>query len=207
MAWKRAKIAALALTLGFAAASAQAQEAVWRVENPEAAEVVPPYTGNLSPFPVRQKPVEEVIAPVVDPAEEEALSASQQQALQAASLLAEARETLRDPNAFRPDVSGVVVEAIVKGLKGPTILIGNEWLKKGATIQVPIVAADSVLNIVQRLEAIDPNLAAAVNGEVQERLTSAGGSELTIDSVGEDFIELVDNQGNKSVISFVKSGW
>jgi hypothetical protein len=44
-------------------------------------------------------------------------------------------------------------------------------------------------------------------GTAKERLTSAGGSELTIDTVGEDFIELVDNQGNKSVISFVKSGW
>jgi len=213
MAWTRANsitlsvliVAAMLAWLG----QSYAQELLWRVTNELEAEAPPAYAGNLSPFPIKEKPVEQVIEDVEE--EEENLSpeltANQQRAMMAASLLAEIRTILKDDNAFVPDVSGVVVEGVMIGSKGGSILVDDEWRKIGDTVFVPVVSADRVITLVESLEGINPNLASIVSDEVKARITSSGPSELKITAVGEDFVELSDGQGNPTVISFVSSGW
>jgi hypothetical protein len=61
--------------------------------------------------------------------------------------------------------------------------------------------------LVESLEGIDANLASIVSDEVKARIASAGPSRLKITAVGEDFVELSDDEGSPTVISFVSSGW
>ncbi|MBI1363764.1 MAG: hypothetical protein GC134_07240 [Proteobacteria bacterium] len=187
-----------------------AQELLWRVTNPLEAEPPPAYAGNLSPFPIKEKPVEKIVQEVQEEEEQVAtpeLTAQQQKAMMAASLLAEIRNILKDDNAFVPDVSGVVVEGVMIGPRGGSILVDDEWRKIGDTVTVPVVSADKVVQLVESLEGIDANLASIVSDEVKARIAAAGPSQLKITSVGEDFVELSDDKGNPTVISFVSSGW
>jgi hypothetical protein len=189
--------------------SVRAQELFWRVTNTLDAETPPAYADNLSPFPIKEKPVERVIREVE---EEEIiatpqLTAQQQRAMQAATLLAEIRNILKDDNAFIPDTSGVVVEGVMIGPRGGSILVGDEWRRIGDTVTVPVISADRVVQLIELLENTDANLASIVSEEVRSRIASAGPSKLKITAVGEDFVELSDDDGNPTVISFVSSGW
>lgn len=203
--------AVLVLAAGvlLAAAPAQAQqESLWRVESKIAGDVPPPFANNLSPFPIKQRPVEETVAAAEEPQIDPQLAAEEQRkALQAAALLSEIREILRDEKAFSEDVSNVNVQATARGPGGEMVLVNGVWRKLGDSLIVPIVSAKRVVELLERLRGLDERLAQIVDESVRERLKASGDARISITRVESGRVVFTNLRGQEIVISYERSSW
>lgn len=195
-------------TLLVATAAQAQQESLWRVESKIAGEAPPPYANNLSPFPIKQRPVEETVAVEeelqIDP---QMAAEEQRKALQAAGLLSEIREILRDERAFSEDVSNINVQATARGPGGEMVLVNGVWRKLGDTMIVPIVSARRVVELLERLRGLDERLAQIVDDSVRERLEASGDARITISRVEAGRVIFVNLRGQEIVISYERSNW
>ncbi len=186
---------------------AQVKELLWRVENPDPSEAVPPFDNNISPFPIIVAPPSaqgETNIVVPDPE----ILAAQSRAVQAAGILAEIREVLKaSETSFRPDTTSVIAEAVSEGQQGRLVLIDNHWLGKGDTINVPIIAAQRIIDLLNELDNVDPSLADVVYDEIHDRMTTRGNVPLKIVSIDDNYVELTDEFGNRHTVAFIPSGW
>ena len=202
MVWTRASFIAAAFVL--LAGTAHAQEALWRGTNADGTDVVPPYAGNLSPFPMAKANNELLPPPVFS---EPTLTETDRQAIEAAGILTEIRKLLKEDIAFTPDFSLVAVRAVTIGPKGATVLIGNDWQKQGALLFVPMMQNNGVLDMLSRLQALDPNLAGVVREEVNTRVVSKGPAAMRLSTITKESVEVTDSEGKKHRLPFVSSGW
>ena len=209
-------IAVLATLLAATAASAQVRgEALWRVDSQTLSQQVPLYDGQPSPFPIKlpPPPPEPEVAEGeegVEPAEPQLTSQqriAQQRAQRAASLMSRIRDILKQEEAFQPDLSGVIVEAIVSGGAGEMALVKGKWYFEGDYIQTPVVTANNLLTLMTGLESADEGLAQIVSDEVQAKLAKAGPERVLIRDISDRGIKLRLPGGHNHVISFSGSGW
>ena len=197
------------LAVGMSTA-AYAQEAMWRVENTEPAQVAPPYQGEATPFPVQVRPkIEEKKAQKEANKEvaNEAEVRAQQQAYMAAGLLAEIRDILQKNDAFSVDTSGIQVRAVTTGPGGDMALIKGNWLSVGDAVEAPVVTAQRVLSKLEKLEKIDVNLADIVRSEVKAKVAGASKVKIKISAISEKGVSFKLPKGGKTVISFQHSDW
>lgn len=207
----------LSLAMFFVAQTAHAQmrgEALWRVESEVPSQQVPLYDGQPSPFPIKEPP------PPPEPEEEEVAQAeeqepeltpeqrlAQQRTQRAASLMSRIREILKQESAFAPDLSVVVIEAIVSGQAGDMALIRGKWFFEGDYIETPVQTANNLLTLMSGLEQADENLAEIVQEEVETKLAEAGPERVLIREIAEDGVTLRLPDGHNHVISFNSQGW
>lgn len=189
-----------------------AAEPLWRVKNDDEGEIVPPYAGNLSPFPIKQVPINEKkrIAkkkvkpkPMLSPEQRSA----QRRAQRSAELLASIRKAIQNKEAFSPDVSLVIVEAMLKGPSGYKILVNNQWYSVGEVIDVPVITAEAIENLVSDLSVIDNNLSQMIEEDFLDKIGDSEPFRLKIKSVDKDQVLLVSADKEQFTIPFVSSGW
>ncbi len=205
MAWIRNS---LVFSCYLVATSASASELLWRVDNPLKAEIMPLYEDQITPFPVQEAP-RIAVAPQqqLTPRISEEMLIRRKRAMEAANLLSRVREILKDDKAFTPNVTSLKVEAVMESESGVMVLLNNQWRKKGETIEVPIASADEMLTLISQIGSVDENLSAAVQEEVDERMTSLGRMELEISKLEENAVIFTNQQGQEVVINFVRSHW
>lgn len=199
------------------ASTAQAQvrgEALWRAESEAPSQQVPVYDGEPSPFPIKQPPpppepeesdqqADEEQAPQLTPEQRIA----QQRAERAASLMSRIRDILKADSAFKPDLSGIVIEAVVSGEAGDMALVKNKWFFEGDYIQTPVKTANSLMTLMSGLEQADENLADIVSEEVQTKLAEAGPERVLVRQIENKGMTLRLPGGHTHVISFNSQGW
>lgn len=189
-------------------------EALWRVESEIPSQQVPLYDGQPSPFPVKQPPPppepeegEEVVQMEREPQLTPEQRIAQQRAQRAASLMSRIRDILKQEDAFRPDLSGVVIEAIVSGQAGDMALIKGKWFFEGDYIETPLQTANNLMTLMAGLKEADENLAGIVQEEVEDKLAEAGPGRVLVRDVNEKGITLRMPGGHNHVINFNTRGW
>ena len=190
-------------------------EALWRVDNNLPSRAVPLYDGEPSPFPIKEPPpppepeepqAAEVVVnpePVLTPAQR----AAQRRAGRARSLLSRIREMLANNNAFGPDFSSVVVDAIVSGKNGGMALIKDEWRFKGDYIKTSVLNTQSLMGLLLKLQQADNNLARMVETEIRENREEIGPFNLLIKNIDPTGVTLRLPDGGSHVITFNSKGW
>lgn len=197
-------IFAIALALLPVLAMASNEVLEWKVENSRKELERPPAyaTGERTPFPVKERPV--VVQPKFTP-QDEALTESQLKAMEAADLLNEIRSVLARDDIFSVDVTNLVVDGVLFGEDGPSVLVDNVWYKEGSVIDVPAMAKESLLALLAELEVLDPSVADVVEGQVEGKVASVKSLTIKIVSVEEDKVTLMDDENQTHVISFIAS--
>tara|TARA_R110000868_G_scaffold218576_1_gene469021 strand:+ start:166728 stop:167354 length:627 start_codon:yes stop_codon:yes gene_type:complete len=173
----------------------------WRVESSfPKLEKAPAYAHGSTPFPVRAEPPKPVKVVKVEVPKE--LSESQKRALQAADILSEIRQILNDKDIFNADTSEIIVEAIIQADGNRSALIKNRWYENGGVIDVPIVAKEHLLSLVDVLSELDESLAEIVEAQVNEKIELVHNLSLTVQKINENSVEFVDAEGKTHVIKF-----
>ena len=202
------KFSVYALSLVFmasVASVAQADESLlWRIQNTLDAEIVPSFEKKETFFSIQVRPVvkKEVEFEVDLEAEQRAQEEANRRALLASDVLAQIRSLLESENAFNPDITTSKVDAVISGEDKKMVLIMNEWLTVGDDLDVPVRAKDQLNALVQNLANLDPDLAAAIENEVQEKLQQSRELKLVIQEIGDGYINLTDDRGVLHVINF-----
>ena len=190
-------------------------EALWRVENSLPSQAVPLYDGAPTPFPIIEPPPppepeepeepEVVIPPepVLTPEER----AAQRRAETAASLMSRIRQRLTNNNAFEPDFSSVVVDAIISGKAGEMAFIKGDWKFEGDYIETPVQTKNSLMGLLSQLQQADENLAGMVETEILEKREETGSLNLLVKDVSSKRVTLRLPDGGSHVITFNSQGW
>lgn len=192
--------------------TAKAQESLWKTVNPHQIQDVPSYSGGLSPFPQKQKQVEELaFEQVVGTSELEVIEESSQlteaerNTALATSILAELKDFLDNEEVYIPNFTDVVIEAIAKSDGNYITLIDGDWLKISDSIYVPVDEAADALGLLERLRDVDQELATTVEEAVLERTEDNMQEEAKIVGIEDDKVIFEDNYGEMHVINFVKA--
>lgn len=209
MAWISSILCLFVGVFMLAPAQAQAQsvEALWRIENVLEPTVPPAYNNNISPFPIKQRPVERVVEPEQPEIDPQEAARAQSRALRAASLLSQIREILRNDSAFSEDVSGVKVAATSLGFNNNRALINGQWVGVGEEVRVPVVAAERVTSLLAQLEGLDSRLADIVRDGVEERLQASREATIEIVRIEPERVIFKNNRDKDIVISFQAQDW
>lgn len=213
MVWTRvSKKIFIALSFMCVGSYAYAQESLWKTFNDAAEQVVPAYSGGLSPFPQKQKKVEELefekAAPVTEIEIIEAdtgLSDQEKRLMLTTSILAEIKAFLSEEAVFVPNLDAVVVEAIAKANGKHKALVRGKWLSLGDEIVVPVDEARTALDLLDRLREVDEQLAETVENAVLDRTNGRGQEVVKIVHISKDQISLEDSTGQEYVVNFIKA--
>jgi len=182
----------------------QSAELLWRVVNP-AAEVVPTFADDPSPFPQKQEDLTAYDATDVTLTAEEL--AEREQNRRAAVLLAEVRTLIQSNQLFQAKITGLMVQGVVMAQAKTLALIDGTWLGVGDKLAVPIEGVASVFDLLAQLNQIDPELADVVRQELNTRLTTNPVMQLTVHSITANQVILADTQGQQHILNLVASGW
>jgi|GEM_PF-6898614 len=175
---------AIAIAAGIVwAASARAEDLLWRVSNNVTPTVVPAYAGQLSPFPYIKKDVKQV-TPTLS-AEELAEQKQRARALQQAELvLSNVRR------ALVPQLDAVRVEGVISGQAGTKVLLNNNWVGVGTHVPVPLVrsqAAQQALSMLHEYDSIAADKLEHRFADLMSRNTLVNLTVSKIDSKGVTF--------------------
>lgn len=178
----------------------------WRVENYSAKlEKAPSYANSNTPFPYNTKPVIIKKKKVFEAPKE--LTDSQRRALDAADVLNQVRSILNDKDIFNADTTNIKIDAVMQANGISSALIKNHWYETGEIMDVPIVAKENLVSLVDRLRDLDESLATVIEAQVNEKIEMVHNLSLRIDSINEEDVRLVDEQGNMHVINFRSSAY
>ena len=190
-------------------------EALWRVDNNRPSQPVPLYDGAPSPFPIKEPPPppepeepeesEVVIEP--EPRLTPAERAAQRRAERASSIMSRIRDKLTNDNAFEPDFSSLVVEAIVSGKAGETAFIKGDWKFEGDYVETTVQTKKSLMGLISKLRQANEDLADTVETEIQEKRKEIGSFNLLIKDVDSKGVTLRLPEGSSHVINFNSKGW
>lgn len=212
MVWTRAKQGLLLLGFSTVANVSFAQESLWKTFNSQAAQSVPSYSGGLSPFPQKQKRVEELEFEKTTPITEveiieadDSLTDQEKRLMLTTSILAEIKGFLAEESVFVPNLDDVVIEATAKANGEIKALIKGQWLTKNDEIIVPVDEARTALDLLERLRDVDEQLAETVENAVLDRTHGKGQEVVKIVYLQEDQIVLQDTTGQEYVLNFIKA--
>jgi hypothetical protein len=136
-------IFSMAMLVGPIGAQEQIQ---WLVNNTQSPTVIPLYANQESPFSYRP-----------DPHKFNIDQAQAQLQAQVSMRIAQIQQMVQSQRALQPDISSLQIQAIIQGPMGPRVLMRNEWLKQGQTVQVPSQATPSYQIALQQLRQLQPN--------------------------------------------------
>jgi len=212
MVWTRIKKIVIVLTAILGAKQGFAQESLWKTFNDNDRQEVPAYNGGFSPFPQKQKEVEEVnFQPVENITEldliekDGALSDEEKRMMMTTKILSELKEYLETEEVFLPSLDGIVVEGVAKSKGKFKALIFGRWLEQGDSIKVPINEAQKALDLLENLKEIDDTLADTVEDAVIERTKGKGQEIVKIFDIKEDRVVLETRAGDAHTINFIKT--
>ena len=211
MAWTNSITFLFIISLVF---SANAQESLWKTVNGNSQQTVPSYSGGLSPFPQKQKKVEEIsfepvvedVSDVIEQAEKSnTLSESERRKVITTAILKDLKDFLDEKEVYVPTLAGVVIDAVIKSGGKYKVFIEGVWLGVGDTLSVPVKEATEALDLLDRLEDISPELALTVEEAVLTRTDDKTEDEVAITEIKDDIVIFKDSLGNVHEINFVKS--
>lgn len=187
-------LTALILTLA-AMPVAQAEGLLWKTTSRYQPAVVPPYTGQPSPFPsvVTVVPEASPEGPTLEDMEVERL---QQEAVEHATQL------INSPGALVPYMEGAVVGGRVEGPHGSKILIGNEWIGPGMSMNVRLMASESVREAINKVSDFNQDTAKSLKEQLSLRLRQTPLTKMKLREIRSDSLVLVGDYGEK-VMKFV----
>lgn len=211
MAWIKVRLF-IVLGFMFMANNSFAQESLWKTFSPSAAQSVPSYSGGLSPFPQKQKKVEELEFEKVEPVSDieviesdQNLTEEEKRLMLTTSILAELKAFLAEEAVFIPNLDEVVVEATAKARGEYKALIKKQWMKKGDEIIVPVDEARDALDLLERLRSVDEHLAETVENAVLDRTSGKGQEVIRIVKIESDRVVMQDSTGQEYVLNFIKA--
>lgn len=173
----------------------------WRVESTlKKLEKAPAYANDATPFPFKEKPV--VVAKLKKFEVPVELTASQKRSLEAADVLSKIRVILNDQDIFNADTSNIVIDAIIQSDGVRSALIKNRWYEENAVMDVPIVAKENLVSLVDLLSTLDESLAEVVEGQVNEKIEMVHNLSLRIQEINDGNVKFIDEQGAQHVIKF-----
>ncbi|MCP4355835.1 MAG: hypothetical protein GY793_09450 [Proteobacteria bacterium] len=212
MVWIKIRDIMVAFFVIFGATHALAQESLWKTFNSKNKQEVVSYNGGFSPFPQKQKEVEEVNFQPSDTLTEVELvdndiklTEEEKRMIKTTAILVELKRFLDAEDMFVPDLRLIVIEAIAKSTKGYKALMFGRWLKKGDNIKVPINEATQALEYLEELRELDVELAETIEGAVLERAREKGQELIEIFEIEKDKIIFKTGSGDIRVINFMKS--
>ncbi|PPR08660.1 MAG: hypothetical protein CFH44_00839 [Proteobacteria bacterium] len=214
MVWIKArKLIAFTSVIALSANVAFAQESLWKTFNQFPDQEVPSYNGGLSPFPQKQKKVEElefeqanqVISNIEELEEDISLSDNERRLMLTTSILAEIKSFLEEESVFIPNLNNIVIEATAKANGKYKALINKIWMEVGSEIAVPVDEARDALDLLERLRDVDEQLAETVENAVLERTSGQGEEMLKISLIESDRVEFKDKNSQKYVVNFIKA--
>lgn len=213
MAWIKVKnIILIVFVLIFSANVVFAQESLWKTFNDNKTQVVPSYNGGLSPFPQKQKEVEEVTFQPTESISEielieqnEDLTEEERRMMMTTTLLSDIKDFLETDEVFYPNLNNVVIEAVAKSEGKYKALIFGQWLEKGDKIRVPINEARQALELLESLKEIDMDLAETVEDAVISRTKNKGQEIVLIRDISKDQVVFEDHAKEVYIINFIKA--
>lgn len=173
-----------------------AQDALlWKVDNTQPASVVPPYANQVSPFPqiVVEAPVEEVS----DASVVEAMVEQQRVRDEAFS---HTDNLIKSGRGFEPMLSGLSVGGVLDGLLGKRVLLNNQWVGVGSSVDVRRVRTREMTEAINSLKEYDAEAATQMSGELNTALSASGTIRLTVKKIEPTVITLASPSGQTYTI-------
>jgi hypothetical protein len=131
---------------------------LWSITNQASATLIPPYQGQLSPFPkVMQKAVAEESDPAV-------LAAARRQ-----QLVMTTKRLVEGPSALWLNSRQLRYKGVTNGPSGLRVLLGRRWVGLNENIPVTYTVNPEVLKALRELEAISSEDAQTYSGRLYER--------------------------------------
>ncbi|HAG52611.1 MAG TPA: hypothetical protein DCL21_02375 [Alphaproteobacteria bacterium] len=212
MVWTRAKNLFFVTLFTLAANISFAQESLWKTFNDFSGQEVPSYNGGLSPFPQKQKKIEELEFEQAEPVSEieiiEAdvnLTDQEKRLMLTTSILAEIKSFLEEEAVFVPNLDSIIVEATAKASGVYKALIKKRWVSVGDSLDVPVDEARDALDLLDRLREVDEQLAETVENAVLSRTTGGATESIKVTEITEDKVEFRGTDNHKYVVNFIKA--
>lgn len=212
MVWTRVKNIILISIFSTSASLSFAQESLWKTFNEFASQEVPSYNGGLSPFPQKQKKIEELEFEQAEPVSEievieadSSLTEQEKKLMLTTSILAEIKAFLEEEDIFVPNLDVIVVEAIAKAGGKYKALISKKWLEVGDTVDVSVDEARDALDLLERLREVDSQLADTVENAVMNRASDGGTESLEITKIAKDRVVFVGADSQEYVVNFIRA--
>jgi len=212
MVWTRAKSLLFITLFTLAANISFAQESLWKTFNEFSGQEVPSYNGGLSPFPQKQKKIEELEFEQAEPVSEieiiEAdvnLTEQEKRLMLTTSILAEIKAFLEEEAVFVPNLDSIIVEATAKANGAYKALIKKRWVSVGQVLEVPVDEARDALDLLNRLREVDEQLAETVENAVLSRTTGGGTESIKVVKITDDRVIFEGTDNQEYVVNFIKA--
>jgi hypothetical protein len=189
-------LTALAFTVALVPAGVQADGLLWKATSRYQASVVPPYTGQASPFPSVVMPSEDTSSTEGPTLEDMEVERLQQEAVDHATQL------IGSPQALVPYMEGAVVGGMVQGAGGRKILVGNEWVGPGMSMNVRLMASDAVREAINKVSDFNQDTAKSLKEQLSQRLRQTPVTKMKLKEIRTDSLVLVGDYGQQ-VMKFV----
>lgn len=187
MTVKHALLAGIFAAMPVGVVLAQSLEAEWRVISEITPTTVPSLTSPLeNPFPT----VPIVEEPVV---EEPQLDQEEIANQQKSEIIEEGRKLISNGQAYTPSVESVRFNGYINGQQGKKVLYQGSWLTEGQSIQVPVQEGARATSVLERLQALDANMAQSLEQEISQSM-SHGHAKLKIRSISDKKVVLTDGK-------------
>ncbi len=186
-----------ALAFAFTGVSGvQADGLLWKTTSRYQASVVPAYTGQGSPFPSVAVPTETVSGSDGPTLEDLEVERVQQEAVDYATQLIESSQ------ALVPYMEGAVVGGMVQGSTGRKILVGNEWIGPGMSMNVRLMASDAVREAINKVSDFNQDTAKSLKEKLSQKLRQTPVTKMKLKEIRSDSLVLVGDYGQQ-VMKFV----
>lgn len=193
MSYSRVSCYGLVMVFGvLSSVSIHAEGLLWKTTSRYQPRVVPPYVGQESPFPpvVLSQQVDAQEGPTLEDLEVER---QQQEAIDKATQL------IASPEALVPYMEGAVIGGMVQGVNGRKILVGNEWIGPGMSMNVRLMASEAVRDAIRRVSDFNPDMAKSLTEQVSLRLRQTPLTRMKLKDIQKDTLVLVGEYGVKTM--------
>jgi hypothetical protein len=181
--------------LTLVASSSQAQEIIlWKAQNQTNPALVPAYAGQPNPFPHEQK----ITTTEETEGDEEARAMLAQQEL-TQKMTSKIHQLIKNGTGLIPNLNFVKVLATTDGQAGPRMLLGNEWVPMGQTIQVPLMLSGQLEQALAQLNALSPAAANTERQKIYQDLQTQRNASLVITDINQKQVKLT-YRGQQMVI-------
>lgn len=183
-------LTALAFTLA-AASTVHADGLLWKTTSRYQPSVVPPYTGQPSPFPSVIIATEQSATADGPTLEDMEVERMQQEAVEHANQL------IGSSQALVPYLEGAVVGGMVQGVGGSKILVGNEWIGPGMSMNVRLMASDDVREAISKVSDFNQDTAKSLKEQLALRLRQTPVTKMKLKEIRADSLVLVGDYGQQ----------
>ena len=178
----------LAGAAGFAPLHAQ-ESLLWKATNPKPAAVVPQYGNQVSPFPTAIRTASTEFD------EEAQLAAEAERSRLRDEAVGRVKQMISSGSGFEPMLRQLQVGGTLNGLQGPRVLINNQWVGVGSTVDARQMRTQKLAEELQNLANIDPATASEMGQQVQSMVIAGATIKLSIKQIAERSLTLAAPSG------------